>query len=320
MFECKLLGTLALVQHARHSLSNWRLFMNLSTPKVSIIIPAYQAENTIAPAVKSLLDQTYTHWEAAIASDDGVDYCALLGEQGIQDSRIKQTFTFGVGNGEAVARNAAVDISTGEVIANLDADDAFAPNRLAELVPLAMQYGAAIDNTGVYNTDLVLYKRPFGDRTGIAFATPDDILKPRVPFFPVFRREFLGMGWTKVPFAADVLFNLELLSRTRKVAIHPQSLYQYYKRQNSITQSPTAFDTAERAYQRILHLLAAGELDLTPEISAAAFEEFSLNLRLNCVFRRYMESGRCQNLEEFLDLTENGRADWLKPEFESIAL
>lgn len=291
-----------------------------SQPKVSIIIPAYRAEETIAPAIKSLLAQTYSNWEAAIASDDCVDYLSILSEEGLGDPRLKQTFTGGNGSGEAVARNCAFEISTGEAIANLDADDAYAPNRLAEMVPLAMEYGAAIDNTGVYNADLVLYKRPFDERATVTFATPDDILKPRVPFFPIFRREFIGGGWTKVPFAADVLFNLELLSRVEKVAVHPEPLYQYYKRENSITQSATAFDTAERAYYQILALLDEGQLDLAPEIRAAAKEEFSQNLRLNRIFRQYMESGRCQNLEEFLDMTENGNAEWLQPELESVSL
>lgn len=293
---------------------------NCCEPLVSIIIPAYRAEETIASAIKSLQAQTYANWEAAISSDDEVDYLGVLSRQGIQEPRVKQTFTGGFGNGEVVARNAAIKISTGEMIANLDADDAYAPNRLAEMVPLAMKYGAAIDNTGVYNTDLVLYKRPFGDRTTVTFATPDDILKPRIPFFPVFRREFLGHGWTKVPFAADVLFTLELLSRIEKVAVHPQSLYQYYKRENSITQSAKAFEPAERAYRQILTLLEAGELDLTPEIRTAAQEEFSQNLRLNHVFRQYMQEKRCHHLEEFLDMTENGHADWLKPELASVTI
>jgi succinoglycan biosynthesis protein ExoO len=293
---------------------------NYCEPLVSIIIPAYRAEETIASAIKSLQAQTYANWEAAIGSDDEVDYLGVLSRQGIQEPRVKQTFTGSSGNGEAVARNAAIKISTGEAIANLDADDAYAPNRLAEMVPLAMKYGAAIDNTGVYNTDLVLYKRPFGDRTTLTFATPDDILKPRIPFFPVFRREFLGNGWTKVPFAADVLFNLELLSRVGKVAIHPLPLYRYYKRDNSITQSATAFETAEQAYCKILSLLDARELDLAENIRTAARVEFAQNLRLNRVFRKYMESGRCGNLEEFLDMTDNGHANWLKLELESVAL
>jgi succinoglycan biosynthesis protein ExoO len=289
-------------------------------PLVSIIIPAYRAEKTIANAIASLQAQTYTNWEAAIASDDGVDYLSLLSRQGIKDPRLKQEFTGGCGSGEAIARNTAITISNGEVIANLDADDAYQPNRLAEMIPLVMECGAAIDNTGVYNTDLILYKRPFPDRTTVSFATADDILRPRIPFFPVFHRKFLGKGWTKVPFAADVLFNLELLSRVGKVAIHPLPLYRYYKRENSITQSATAFETAEQAYRKILSLLDSKELDLTEDIRTAAREEFSQNLLLNRVFRQYMESGRCRNLEEFLDMTDNGHADRLKPELESVVL
>jgi len=289
-------------------------------PLVSIIIPAYCAEKTIAFTIKSLIEQTYPHWEAAIASDDTIDYLAILAKEGITDPRLKQVFTGSIGNGEAVARNAAVEISKGEILANLDADDAYSPNRLEELVPLAIKYGAAIDNTGVYNTELILYKQPFPERTALTFATPDDILKPRVPFFPVFQRKYLGTGWTQVPFAPDVLFNLELLSRIQKVAIHPQPLYQYYKRENSITQSANAFQTAERAYEQILALLEKEKLDLTPEIRQTAYKEFSQNLLLNRLFRQYMESGRCQNLEQFLDLTENGHADWLKPELESVTL
>ncbi len=290
-----------------------------SKPLVSIVIPAYRATETIAFTISSILNQTYQNWEVAIASDDTIDYLSLLADQGIRDARLQQTFTGSVGNGEAVARNAAITITTGEILANLDADDAYAPSRLETLVPLAREYGAAIDNTGVYNSDLILYKRPF-PLSHLTFATAEHILKPRVPFFPVFRREYLGTGWTKVPFAADVLFNLELLSRVETVALHPESLYQYYKRENSITQSPHAFETAARSYQQILSLLNSGELDLTPDIRSAAIAEFSENLILNHVFQKYMEQGRCQTLEEFLDLTENGHAEWLKPELEAVCL
>ncbi len=279
-----------------------------SPPLVSIIIPTYRAESTIAFTLRSVLAQTYGHWQVVMGVDDQVDYLELLAHQGIKDPRLKQVFTGGIGSGEAIARNAAVTICEGDIVANLDADDAFAPDRLEKLVPLAQKYGVAIDNTGVFNTDLVLYKQPFPERKEVSFATPEDILGPRIPFFPVFQRQFLGNGWTKVPFAADVLFNLELLSRVQQVAIHPQPLYRYYKRENSITQSAQAFKTAENAYLAILQLLDQGALDLTPSIRQAASKEFKENLALNQVFRRYMEEGRCQNLEEFLDLTENGKA------------
>ncbi|MCT0252682.1 MULTISPECIES: glycosyltransferase family 2 protein [unclassified Synechocystis] len=278
-----------------------------SQPLVSIIVPAYRAEGTIAFTIRSVLQQTYDRWQVAIGVDDQVDYLQLLAQQGIDDPRLKQVFTGGMGSGEAIARNKAVSICDGDILANLDADDAFAPDRLERLVPLVEEYGVAIDNTGVYNSELVLYKQPFPQRRELSFATAADILSPRIPFFPVFQRRFLGNGWTKVPFAADVLFNLELLSRTEKVAIHPEPLYRYYKRDNSITQSANAFETAEKAYLAILSLLDQGALTLTPSIRQAARQEFSENLALNKVFRRYMEEGRCQNLEQFLDMTNNGR-------------
>jgi len=292
---------------------------NRIEPLVSIIIPAYRAQETIALTIQSLQEQHYSNWEAVIGSNDGVDYLAVLADQGIQDPRFKQAYTEGWGTGESPARNAATAIAQGEIFANLDADDAYAPNRLVELVPLAIEYGAAIDNTGVYNQDLVLYKRPFCDRTTITWATAQDILSPRVPFFPVFRREFLGKGWRKFAFAADVLFNLELLSRVETIPIHPDSLYRYYKRDNSITQSKRAFETIEIGYQQIFDALAAQELELTDSIYKAAIAEFSENQRLNRVFYRYMQEGRCENLEAFLDLTENGRAAWFKPELEAVA-
>lgn len=279
----------------------------VNQPLVSIIIPAYRAENTIAFTVRSVLAQTYDHWQVAIGVDDQVDYLQLLAEQGINDPRLKQVFTGGIGSGEAIARNKAVSICDGDILANLDADDAFASDRLEKLVPLAEKYGVAIDNTGVYNSELVLYKQPFPQRQALNFATAADILSPRIPFFPVFQRQLLGDGWTKVPFAADVLFNLELLSRTEKVAIHPEPLYRYYKRDNSITQSANAFETAEKAYLTILSLLDEGALTLTDAIRQAARQEFSENLALNKVFRRYMEEGRCQNLEQFLDMINNGQ-------------
>ena len=280
-----------------------------SEPLVSIIIPAYQAERTIAEAVKSLQAQTWSNWEAIIGSDDGMDYLEILSRQGLDTKRmrLKQAFTVGSGLGPSSARNAAQDRARGELLAHLDADDAYEPSRLAELVPLAIEHGVAIDNTGVYNNHRIRYKQPFPDRRALTWATADDILQPRIPFFPLYRRDLWRKGWTSVPFAGDVLFNLELLSRSGKMALHPQPLYRYYKRSGSITKSATAFESAERSYHQILSLLRSGQLDLTPTVRATALEVFSQNLSLNRVFRQYMETGRCHDLEEFLDITKNGR-------------
>ena len=116
---------------------------------VSVIIPAFRAQGTIARAVASLLAQSFRDWEAVVVSDDGVDYRALLEAAGIVDSRLTFTGTGRVGSGAPAARNAGLRCAGMPLIAPLDADDRFEPDRLARLVPLAVAQGAAADNVAV---------------------------------------------------------------------------------------------------------------------------------------------------------------------------
>jgi succinoglycan biosynthesis protein ExoO len=288
-------------------------------PPVSVIIPAYRAEATLPGAVRSLHAQTCPSWQAIIASDDGVDYLAVLERTGICDDRLQQVSTGKCGSGEGNARNAALAAARGTILCNLDADDAFRADRLQQLVPLALAHGVAVDNTGVHRPGGGLYKRPFPDARALTPLTADGILKPRIPLFPVFRRELAGDGWTTVPFAADVLFNLELLCAAPSIVVHPDSLYLYCKRDGSITQAPDAAQTAERGYAAILHLLERGALRLSAEARAAAHAEFAAKRRLNQLSRHYMLRGRCASLEDFLDMSENGHAPWVEAELAELS-
>ena len=66
---------------------------------------------------------------------------------------------------------------------------------------------------------------------------------------------------------------------------------------------------AERGYVAILLLLERGALRLSNEVCAAA-QAFTANRHLNRRFRHYARSGPCASLEQFLDVTENGRPPW----------
>ena len=284
------------------------------TPTVTVILPAYHAGATLKRAVESLLAQSFADWEAVIASDDCSDYLALLAGQGLRDPRLRQVSTGLTGSGDFNARNAALAAARGRFLAALDADDAFAPQRLEALLPLAERHGAAVCNTGTHDRDGRLYKRPFPAATAPFAMTAEHILSPRTPFFPVFRRELAGQGWPALPFCADVLFNLQLLCRAEALICHPDSLYRYYKTDGSITQSAETARIAEAGYRCILSRLDADGFGLDPAVRAAARAEFSANLALNRIFARWMREGRCRNLEEFLDATENGKAPWLQAE------
>lgn len=283
-------------------------------PLVSLIVPALRTHDTIVRCIESARAQDYDAWEAVIASDDGTDYLATLRAAGIDDPRVRQVTTGGVATGSTHARNAALAIARGDLIAHLDADDAMAPERLGQLVPLALTHGAVVCNTAVHDLDGRFYKQPLPPFDSPRRFTLDDLLSPRVPFACLFRRELVPHGWTPTPFAGDVLINLELLSAAPDMVVHPAPLYRYFKRIGSTTMAADAAARAERGYTAILALLDSGRMRLTPRVRAAARAQFAFDRELNRLFDAYRATGRVAHLEAFLDLTDAGRAPWVRAE------
>lgn len=288
-------------------------------PSVAVLLPAYRAEKTLARAVRSLLAQSHREWLAVIASDDHCDYLRLLSGQGLADARLLQVSTGTYGSHDHGARNRALEAAPQTpFLALLDADDAWAPEHLEALLPLAEDQGAAVCNTLTFDESGRAYKRAFPEAEAPFPMGPEDILTPRSPFFPVLRRELAAGGWHPLPFCSDVIFSLTVLSRARRaggaLVCHPAPLYHYYKTPGSITHSAKSAEVAEAGYRLILQKLEEGEFDLDPDVRRAAHAEFTANRRVNRVFARWLREGRCSSMEDFLDQTERGRAPWLLAE------
>lgn len=96
-------------------------------PRVSVVIPAYNSENTIQATIKSVLKQTLSDFEIIVIDDGSQDLTVEVASQ-ISDSRIK---LFSYDNaGVATARNRGIEKAAGEYIAFLDADDLWTANKL----------------------------------------------------------------------------------------------------------------------------------------------------------------------------------------------
>ncbi|MAT44681.1 MAG: hypothetical protein CL609_20290 [Anaerolineaceae bacterium] len=98
-----------------------------NTPLISIMMPAYNAENYIQESIDSILAQTYQNWELIIVNDGSTDQTEKIISEYI-DPRIKK-FTQ-KNQGEAVARNHALSKMNGKWVAFLDSDDLFEPEFL----------------------------------------------------------------------------------------------------------------------------------------------------------------------------------------------
>ncbi len=109
--------------------------------RVSVIIPAYNAESTIARAVNSALAQHFEGAEVVVVDDGSTDSTThILGAYGSPLRVVRQA-----NRGPAVARNAAARASGGEYLAFLDADDVWLPDKLAKTVAaLEVSAGAVL--------------------------------------------------------------------------------------------------------------------------------------------------------------------------------
>lgn len=106
---------------------------NLKPPLISVIIPAYNAEEFIAKTLESVLSQTHQNIEILVVDDGSTDTTAQIVKSFAQkDSRIilLQQSNAGV----AAARNLAIQKSQGEYIAAIDADDIWYPQNLEKQV------------------------------------------------------------------------------------------------------------------------------------------------------------------------------------------
>jgi glycosyltransferase involved in cell wall biosynthesis len=99
------------------------------SPRVSILVAAYNAEAFIAEAIESVLGQTFADWELIICDDGSEDATSSIVQTfAASDPRIKLIRQANAG--AAVAREVAYAQSSGEYIVILDADDRLLPDKL----------------------------------------------------------------------------------------------------------------------------------------------------------------------------------------------
>ena len=100
------------------------------SPRVSVLMPAYNVEKYIGDAIDSILTQTFTDFELIIINDGSTDGTAkIIGQYAKQDNRIK--FINHMKNrGIAAVRNELLDSAAGEYAAFCDSDDISLPDRL----------------------------------------------------------------------------------------------------------------------------------------------------------------------------------------------
>jgi glycosyltransferase involved in cell wall biosynthesis len=128
---------------------------------VSVLLPVYNAEETVSHALESLLGQSFSDFEVVIIDDGSTDGSMEILRR-CQDPRVR--ISSRENRGLAVSLNEALRSARGELVARHDADDTSDPNRFQRQV----DYLDGHPSVGLVGTNYVLV-----DERGAEVVTAD---------------------------------------------------------------------------------------------------------------------------------------------------
>ena len=211
-------------------------------PKVSVIIPCYNAERYLVQCIDSVLGQTLEDFELICVDDgstDGTQQMLLAYQQ--RDPRVKVLTQSNQYAG--VARNAGMEIATGQYLLFLDADDYFEPYMLQRLIERADATQADICMCGAFMDDVstgeLQLRFPRQDRALWALPTVFSLgqisdyayfsVYPN-PWNKLYRTAFIkeqGLQFQRTKRANDVFFVRASLFLAKRMTVISQPLVYY---------------------------------------------------------------------------------------------
>ncbi|MBQ8228751.1 MAG: glycosyltransferase [Clostridia bacterium] len=223
-------------------------------PKFSIIVPVYNIEKYIKKCVDSILAQSFSDFELILVDDGSPDSCPqICDEYTKSDSRIKVIHK--KNGGLSSARNAGLDIATGEFCWMVDGDDYISTDALEKIVPFA---NGDID---IINVGFVAFddgnladfskKRTRYKFTGLAdkktiCALAEQACSTRLLTFVwrnIYKTSFIKKNHLRFEeglcYAEDSAFNMEAFMKADKIYFADVFVYAYCNRASSISKKIT---------------------------------------------------------------------------------
>lgn len=212
-------------------------------PKVSVIIPVYNVEAYLKRCLESLSAQTLEDIEFILVNDGATDACpAMLDAFAAENPRARVIHK--KNGGVSSARNAGLDVATGDYIGFVDSDDFIEPNTFQRVYEAAIQNSADMvwfHYASVWGDEAVLKvvggEEKLFDGGKAAFSVQFQSDYKRFVWDKLFRRElFDGVRFpTDRVIYEDVFVLPQLFVRSSRVLQIPDVLYYYRARPLSLS-------------------------------------------------------------------------------------
>ena len=215
-------------------------------PEVSIIVPIYNAEKSVARCIDSILSQEYTDFELILCDDGSTDKSGqIIDEYREKDERIRVLHKENTGVSDT--RNQGIAVAKGKYIQFLDADDWITVDATKLLVRTMKEggcdlvisdfyrvIGERISHKGDIDADGILTQEEFAE---YMMVNPADFYYG-VLWNKLYKREIIEKYHLKmdesVSWCEDFLFNLEYLLHTKRIAALQVPIYYYMKTEGSL--------------------------------------------------------------------------------------
>lgn len=246
----------------------------MSKPKISIVIPVYNAEKTIGNILEKLINQSYSNIEIIVVDDGSLDgSLGILYDLEGRDPRI--IVVSQVNAGASAARNAGIRKSTGDFVTFIDSDDDVSVNIISELAGYA---------TANIDTDFVMCGMIMGGQNisapdavvegegNIISYTLNSLLTKNLMYGPcckLFRREIVVNNKLEFPvdvkYGEDTIFVLSYLSKVKKIQITSKLLYTYQITSDGLSATSNSVLEYRKARLRALKAFKKN-VPLAPEV------------------------------------------------------
>lgn len=232
--------------------------------KVSVIVPAYNAEKYLEACLNSICEQTYPVLEILVVDDGSKDLTAsIIRSRAEQDARIIPYYN--ENHGVSYSRNFGLEHCTGEYVTFVDADDLVAPDFIAQMIHDLEEADADIAVIGVAKSKLF---EPEMFTNGVTSTYEEsEMLKQVFGAFEgfvcnkLYRKSLLQTKSIRleqsIAVCEDLLFNVIYLLNCKKAVYNCGQKYFYRQIENSASNrldNPKWFD-AMKAYQQIIRLV-----------------------------------------------------------------
>ncbi len=216
-------------------------------PKISIIVPVYKVEKYIHKCIDSILSQDFTDFEVILVDDGSPDNCGkICDEYASKDSRVKVIHK--ENGGLSSARNAGIDIATGDYIGFVDSDDYISADMYSKMYISAVENSADIVACNLVHEYERTEKKP--NKLKVFSKEQNDLILDNYKGMEclLLRRYFDNAAWNKLYLRAlftgvrfpegrlfeDIFTVYKLFSKASKVIYIHDPLYYYLQRYESI--------------------------------------------------------------------------------------